>query len=106
MKKEEILEKSRKENNNKDVYAVEVETKACKYAALAMVILAGVYYCYEIFMGKGMNSALYSLITLYCSILYGYKAAKIEKNRKLNACSAIIWGLLSILLILTYFGIL
>ena len=32
MKKEEILEMSRKENKQKDVYEIEVESKACKIA--------------------------------------------------------------------------
>lgn len=106
MKKEEILEKSRKENKNKDVYAIEVESKAAKYAAIALVILATIYYCYEIFSGKGTNPAFYSLIAMYCSIVYGFKALKIEKNRKLNAFTSSIWGVMTILLILEYFGVL
>lgn len=106
MKKEEILEKSRKENKNKDMYAVEVESKAAKYAAIALVILATIYYCYEIFSGKGTNPAFYSLIAMYCSIVYGFKALKIEKNRKLNAFTSSIWGVMTIILILEYFGVL
>ena len=106
MKKEEILEKSRKENKNKDIYAIEIESKACKYAALSLIILATVYYIFEIFSGKGSNPAFYSMISLYCSIVYGAKALKIEKHRKLNATSAIIWGILTIMLILEYFGVL
>ena len=106
MKKEEILEKSRNENKNKDMYAIEVESKACKYAALALIILATIYYCFEIFTGKGSNPAFYSMISLYCSIVYGAKALKIEKHRKLNTTSAIIWGILTIMLIVQYFGVL
>lgn len=105
MKKEEILEASKRENKKKDIYEIEVETKGCKIAALAMLLLVTVYYCYEIFSGKGDNHTLYSLITIYCSILYGYKALKIEKNRKLNAFTSIIWGILTIMLILEYFKV-
>ena len=106
MKKEEILEKSRNENKKKDIYAIEVESKACKYAALGLLVLASVYYIYEIFSGKGSNPAFYSMIALYCSILYGAKALKIEKNRKLNTFTSVIWGILTIILILEYFGVL
>ena len=62
MKKEEILEMSRKENKNKDVYEVEVETNACKIAAILMIILTTIDYYYEIFKEQGTNNALYSLI--------------------------------------------
>ena len=103
MKKEEILEASKKENKKKDVYEIEVERKGAYVAAVVMLLLATVYYCYEILTGKGQNPALYSLITIYCSIIYGYKSIKIEKNRSLNRFTAIIWGLLTILLVLHYF---
>ena len=105
MKKEEILEASKKENKKKDIYEIEVERKGCYIAAVVMLLLAATYYCYEILTGQGQNPALYSIITIYCSILYGYKSLKVEKNRKLNAFTSFIWGLLTILLILHYFKV-
>lgn len=105
MKKEEILEKSRKENKKKDAYEIEVETQGCKYAAIAMVLLTTVYFCYEMIIGKGQNYTLYSIISIYCSIMYGYKAIKLEKCRKLHAFTSIIWGLMTIILILVYFKV-
>ena len=105
MKKEEILEASKRENKKKDVYELEVERKGAVVAAISMVILAGIYYCYEIISAKGSNPALYSLITIYCSIIYGYKAAKIEKNRKLYIFTSVIWGILTIMLVLEYFKV-
>ena len=95
------------ENNKKgkkDSYELEVDYKAGTWAAVAMLILACVYYSYEIFTGKGSNPAFYSLIALYCSIFYGFRGIKIEKNRKLNIIISIIWGLLSIMLIVAYFS--
>ena len=106
MKKEEILEKSRNENKNKDMFAIEVESKACKYAALGLLILATIYHIHGILSGKGSNPAFYSMISLYCTILYGAKALKIEKHKNLNSCTAVIWGILTIMLILEYFGVL
>ena len=95
-------EKNKK--RKKDAYELEVDYKAGTWAAVAMLILACVYYSYEIFTGKGSNPAFYSLIALYCSIFYGFRGIKIEKNRKLNIFISIIWGLLSIMLIVAYFS--
>ena len=105
MKKDEILEISRKENKNKDIYEIEVETTGCKIAALTMLILTCIYYCYEIFTGKGQNYSLYSLIGLYCTVLYGYKAIKLDGKKKLHIFCSITWGLVTILAILSYFGV-
>ena len=81
-------------------------SKAATFAAIAMLILAFIYFTYEIMSGKGTNYALYSLITLYNAILYGGKAIKIERCRKLNTFTAIIWGLLTVMLLLGYFNVL
>ena len=105
MKKEEILKASIKENKKKDMYEIEMERKGAVIAAVSMVLLAGIYYSYEIISGKGSNPALYSLVTLYCTIVYGYKAIKVEKNRKLNTFTSIIWCLLTIVLVLSYFKV-
>lgn len=105
MKKEEILEQSRKENKKKDIYEIEMEYRGASYAAMSIIILAFIYFTYEIMLGKGSNPALYSIITIYNSILFGYKAIKIEKSRKLNTFTALLWGLLTILLVLEYFKV-
>lgn len=105
MKKEEILEASKKENKKKDMYEVQIEAKAGNYAAITILILAFIYYSYEIFKGNGSNPALYSIITLYNTVLFGYKGIKLEKCRKLNIFTAIVWGLLTIMLVLSYFKV-
>ena len=103
MKKEEILEASKKENKNKDMYAIQVEAKGATYAGITMLILAFVFYAYEIATGKGSNPALFSIITTYNAVLYGYKAIKIEDRRKLSIFTSVTWGILTIILILGYF---
>lgn len=50
MKKEEILEKARKENKQKDLACIEAENKAVKIAAIAMVFLATIYYALGIIL--------------------------------------------------------
>ena len=104
MKKEEILEMSRKENKNKDVYEIDVENKGVKIAALLMLALASVYYCYEIFTGKGENYSFYSIIAIYCFALYGYKAIKLEIRRTFYIGCSILWGLVTLTTIMGYFG--
>ena len=105
MKKEEILAMSRKENKKKDVYEIEVENKGCKIAVLCMLFLITFYYCYEIIIGKGQNYTLYSLLAIYCTIIYGYKAIKLEKRRKLHILCTVLWGFMTITLILEYFKV-
>ena len=105
MKKEEILEMSRKENKNKDMHEIEVENNGGKIAAIAMLLLTTVYYCYEIFTAKGQNITLYSLITIYCAVMYGYKGIKIKKNKMFNISCSIIWTILTIVLVLEYFKV-
>ena len=105
MEKEEILEASKKENKNKDVYEIQVESKGATYAGLSMLILALIFYTYEIFSGKGSNPAFYSIITIYNAVLFGYKAIKLDKRKGLYVFTSVVWGILTIMLILDYFKV-
>ncbi|MBP5280667.1 MAG: hypothetical protein J6Z03_09295 [Erysipelotrichaceae bacterium] len=106
MEKDKILENSRLENKGRDFYAMEVEADACKIASLVMVVLAFIYYSYEIFTGKGSNPAFYSLIAVFNAVMFGYKAIKIKERRALSAVTSGVWALLTVLLVLSYFGVL
>ena len=103
MKKEEILEASKKENKKRDIFSFEVEARGATFAAVCMVILAAVYYIYEIVTGRGSNPALYSIITMYNTVIFGYKAIKIEKARTINTITSILWGLMTVILVYSYF---
>lgn len=103
MKKEEILKKAQAENKNKDYASIEISNKGATLAGLVMIILAAIYFTYEIIMGKGTNYALYSLLAIYNTILYGYQAIKSSEKRKLHIFTAVIWGLLTISLVISYF---
>ena len=105
MKKEEILEASKKENKKRDIFAYETEARGATYAAVCMVILACIYFIYEIMSGKGQNPALYSMISVYNAVVFGYKAMKVEEHRTLNAFTSILWGLMTIILVLSYFKV-
>ncbi len=105
MKKEEILEASKKENKKRDIFAYETEARGATYAAVCMVVLAGVYFTYEISTGKGSNPALYSMVSVYNTVVFGYKAIKIKEHRMLNAFTSILWGVMTIMLVLSYFKV-
>ena len=103
MKKEEILKKAKEENKNKDYASIEISNKGAYIAGLSMVILAAVYFTYEIITGKGTNYALYSLLAIYNTVLYGYQVIKSKERRTLHIITAVIWGLLTIGLVVSYF---
>ena len=103
MKKEEILKKAQAENKNKDYASIAVSNKGAYLAGLVMIILAAIYFTYEIVMGKGTNYALYSLLAIYNTVLYGYQAIKTSEKRKLHIFTAVIWGVLTIMLAISYF---
>ena len=69
MKKEEVLEASKKANKKKDEYELEIDRRGTRVGGLFALILATIYYCYEIISGKGSNPALYSIITSFCAVI-------------------------------------
>jgi len=101
MKKEEILEKARKENKQKDFACVEAERKGAMYAAISILLLACIYYCAGIILTGKSNYGWYSIIALYCTVVYGYKGIKMKN--KLNIIVSIIWLLVTIITAYSYF---
>ncbi len=103
MKKEEILKKAQEENKNKDYASIAISNKGANLAALTMIILAAFYFSYEILTGRGTNYALYSLLALYNTVLYGYQAIKSKEKRRLHIVNTVIWAILTIGFIISYF---
>lgn len=62
MNKEEILEKSRAENRNKDIYEKEVLKQASTSAVIVMMILAASFFVVQIFVGGGTNWGIWALV--------------------------------------------
>lgn len=101
MKKEEILEKARNENKQKDLAVIEIERKGAMYAAISILLLSTVYYISGIFITGKSNYGWYSIIALYCTIVYGYKG--IKEKKKLSIITSIIWLLVTIITTYSYF---
>ena len=105
MKKEEILNANKEENKKKDVYEMEIDAKACRMASIAMFCLALGLLVYEMSVNDVINPAFYSFLAIFNAVAYGYKAYKLEKNRKLNCFISVIWTIMTITLLLTYFKV-
>ena len=81
MNKEEILERSRKENKNKDVYINEINTKGGNIAAIVGLILTTIIFISEILLGFGMNYGLYGIVFSVTGTSNLYKAIKLNTNK-------------------------
>lgn len=81
MKKDEILEKSRKENKNQDLFEKEVSQKGGNMGALVAMILATIFYVIQIFVGGGTNYGLYAVVFSVPAAGYFVKAIKIKKKK-------------------------
>ena len=98
MKKEEVLQASREENKKKDLALIEAENKGVKIAAIAILILSTVYFVLGITIQGKTNYGWYSILALYCTIVYGYRGFKSQgKTRKIDIITSIVWLLVSIL---------
>lgn len=97
MTKEEILEKSRKENANKDLYQMTVDMQAGRVAAIAAALFALVVYLVELVMLGRNNYALWAVVTIMNSSISVYKVVKLKDKKYIF--TAIAWILTSVLLI-------
>lgn len=62
MNKEEILEKSRRENSQKDPYEMEINLKASQIGTICALILCFMLFVVQILAGGGMNYGLWGVI--------------------------------------------
>ncbi|MEI3219753.1 MAG: DUF6442 family protein [Lachnoclostridium sp.] len=62
MDKEEILERSRKENKNQDIYEKEIIIQGNRYACIAAAVLATIFFVIQIFTGGGIDYGLYAVV--------------------------------------------
>lgn len=62
MDKQEVLAKSRTENNKRDIYEQEVLKQAKIVATAVMMIFAAIFFGVQIFMGEGINWGMWALV--------------------------------------------
>lgn len=83
MEKNEILEKSRLENKSEDLYEKEVLIEGGNIGAIAAFILATIFFCIQIFLGKGMNYGLYAVAFVILSARFTVKAVKLKRKHEI-----------------------
>lgn len=84
MNKEEILEKSRKENKNQDVYEQEVVKQGNTIVNGVMMILATVFLVIQVFTGGGLNYGLYAIVFCHSMVLSWVKWLKLRQRQQLS----------------------
>lgn len=83
MTREEILEKSRVENKNQDMYENEVLKTAGNAAAIAAASLATIFFFIQIFMGGGSNYALYAIVFVILAMTFTVKAIRLRRRHEI-----------------------
>ncbi len=83
MTKEEILEKSRQENKQQDVYEKEVLREGGNVGAIAASALATVFFIVQIFLGGGMNYGLYAVVFSIVAANFTVKAIHLKRRHEI-----------------------
>ncbi len=91
MEKEKILEMSRQENKDKDLYALEINKLGESLALLAIVIFCTLLYVLNIFAGNGFKIELYAPVAIFSAIQYSIKYKYSEEHKKANKFAMICW---------------
>lgn len=83
MDKKEILEKSRAENKNKDVYEQEILKQASASSMRVMMILAAIFFVIQIFVGDSMNFGLWAIVFSANMTTFWVKYRKLRDKHEL-----------------------
>lgn len=107
MNKEEILRKSRNENQNKDIYELEVIRKAQRVGGLIAVCVTFALMVIErVILDIGTNYGYFLIILSAGMGLWIYKAVKMRKKHEMLL--AVLWTALAIyaavMVILNFIG--
>lgn len=85
MNKNEVLEKSRKEHKNLDLYEQEVPQMAGNTAAIIAAVLATIFYVIQILVGLGENYGLYAIVASVPATGYLIKAIQMRQRKDIVA---------------------
>ena len=91
MDKEKILEMSRQENKDKDLYELEINKKAGYTALGSIIIFYTLLYVLNFIAGNGYSLLLYTPVAIFNAVLYTFKYKKTEENKKTNRFAMICW---------------
>lgn len=95
MNREEILQASRNENQNKDIYELEVIRKGQRIGGLIGVCVTFALMVVErVILETGMNYGYFLIILSASAGLWIYKAAKLKKKHEIFL--AMLWSIFAI----------
>lgn len=100
LSKEEILKRAQNENKGRDLTELEAGRKDTLFAVIMVYILGTILCVTEIFVGKGINYALYIVVTSLNSIIFIRRA--IRKPIKENVITAVLFGLAAALFVVAW----
>lgn len=83
MEKDQILEKSRKENKNQDIYEKEILKEGRNIGAATAGILATVFFVIQILTGGGINYGLYAVVFSIPAAAFTVKAFRMKKKHEI-----------------------
>ena len=83
MDKEEILEKSRAENRNEDIYEKEILKQASTGSVIVMMVLATIFFIAQIFVGEGINWGIWALVFSANMTTFWVKYIKLRRKHEL-----------------------
>ncbi len=83
MNKEEVLEKSRAENKNRDVYEQEILKQASTSAVIVMLVLAAIFSAAQIFVGGDLNLGLWALVFSTNMTTFWVKYIRLRRKHEL-----------------------
>ena len=83
MEKEQILEKSRKENKNQDIYEKEILKEGRNIGAVTAGILATIFFVIQILTGGGINYGLYAVVFSIPAAAFTVKAFRMKKKHEI-----------------------
>ena len=107
MNKEEILQASRNENQNKDIYELEIISKGQRIGGLIGICITFALMLFErVILENGMNYGYFLIILSASAGLWIYKALKLKKKHEIFL--AVLWTLLAvyaaIMVVLNFIG--
>lgn len=84
----------------KDIEVFEVEKTGAMLAAAGIAILSCIYFILEIAIKGETHYGWYSIIALYCVMIFGYKGIKLKK--KAEIVTAVLWLLVFLITVFAY----
>ena len=95
MNKNEILEKSRNENQNADPYEIEVSAKAISYGLWSALIISVILTFIKLIKKDEFDYGILAMLWVFNAVAYTYKAAKLREE-KFIVC-AILYGIIAVI---------